>query len=142
MRIKMQWERHRRGLYSGDKVIPVEEGEARVLVVTAGPYSQTKAEIREHYPLHLQYRSWCPDCVRGKGHSRHHRAWTSEPSDGATWHMDYCFFSKDMIEEVEEGHAGGCLPVLVKCDEAKNVMGIADTEGRNCRGDEMELRCN
>ena len=54
------------GLYSGDKVVPTEEEESRTPVMPARPYSPTKAEIKEHYPLHLHYRSWCPDCVRGK----------------------------------------------------------------------------
>ena len=27
------------------------------------PNAPTKQEVEDHLPLHLPYRSWCPDCV-------------------------------------------------------------------------------
>ena len=33
---------------------------------------QTKADLEEHYPLHLNYRSWCAHCVAGKCKSTPH----------------------------------------------------------------------
>lgn len=42
--------------------------------------------------------------------------------------MDYCFFSKGAMEEVEEEHAGGSVPVLVAYDEAKNGLWALQTQ--------------
>ena len=101
-----------RGLCSGEGVVPSEgvedagDEEVRVPTTQQRPIAPTKAELKEHYPLHLNYRSWCPYCVSGKGHSKHHRRSDDEPvekRDGfTTWHMDYCFFGKKSFEEEEE----------------------------------------
>ncbi len=42
------------------------EGEVRKPRVGKRPLLPTKAELEEHYPLHLNYRSWCPHCRAGK----------------------------------------------------------------------------
>ena len=69
-----------------------EDDEARMPRVGRRPLLPTKAEIEEHFPLHLQYRDWCEHCVRGKGRLAQHRV---EPSDrekfGVTIHMDYAY---------------------------------------------------
>ena len=91
-----------RGLCSGEGIETtefVDGNEVRQPRVPVRPYSPTQADLKEHYPLHLHYRSWCPDCVHGKGHSKHHRSSNSEPSGEVTWHMDYCFYSKKTLEE-------------------------------------------
>ena len=36
------------------------------------PLLPTKAEIGKHYPLHLNYRSRCKDCVAGKARTNQH----------------------------------------------------------------------
>ena len=42
-----------------------EEEEGRKPNVGKRPVAPTQAEIDEHYPLHLNYRSWCPHCRAG-----------------------------------------------------------------------------
>ena len=91
-----------RGLCSGEGIETTgfsDGNEVRQPRVPMRPYSPTQADLKEHYPLHLHYRSWCADCVHGKGHSKHHRSSNSEPSGEVTWHMDYCFYSKKTLEE-------------------------------------------
>ena len=46
----------------GEEVLPVpvaEDDEVRQPRVGRRPQAPTKAEIEEHYPLHLNFRSWC-----------------------------------------------------------------------------------
>ena len=51
-----------------------------------------KADIEEHFPLHLNFRPWCAQCVAGKARLAQHMV---QPSDrerfGVTVHMDYTF---------------------------------------------------
>ena len=75
------------------------ELEMRTPVVMKRPVSPTQAELDEHYPLHLNYRSWCPHCVHGKGHASHHRAAKGEKLEGVTIHLDYCFFGRKSLLE-------------------------------------------
>ena len=42
-----------------------EDEECRVPVVIPRPIAPTKAQLDEHFPLHLHYRSWCKACVFG-----------------------------------------------------------------------------
>ena len=51
----------------------MEDQEARPQLVARKPKGPTKADIDAHYPLHAEYRDWCPHCVSGKGISRQHR---------------------------------------------------------------------
>ena len=98
-----------------------DDAETRTPVVVVRPISPTKAQLEEHLPLHLNYRSWCPDCTGGKGHSTHHTMSSDEKLEGITWHMDYCFFSKKTFEEEEE-ESEYSFGVLVAYDENKDAF--------------------
>ena len=65
---------HESGQVDEAKVAEKEDGskEARVHKTVARPHAHTKAEMAEHYPLHLKYRSWCADCVHDQATSAHH----------------------------------------------------------------------
>ena len=65
------------------------------------PQAPTKAEVDAHFPLHAEYRDWCPHCVAGKGMSTHHRhdKGNDEPID-TTVNLDYLFM---IPEEEDEG---------------------------------------
>ena len=77
-----------------------EEGEVRKPRIGRRPLLPTKADIEEHYPLHLRYRSWCPHCRAGKARLAPH-VW--EPSDreniGIAVHSDFAFQGPDDEEE-------------------------------------------
>jgi hypothetical protein len=69
--------------------------------------------VLEHYPLHLNYRSWCKHCVAGKARLAQHMV--ADPGRerlGVTWNADYAFMG---AEEAEEG----MQPTLVMYDDDK-----------------------
>ena len=86
---------HENGQVEEDQWAEVGEGsvETRAHRVVARPHAPTKAELAEHYPLRLNYGSWCADCVHGRAASAHHRP-ANQPREGVTWSMDYCFLGE------------------------------------------------
>ena len=107
----------------------VEEGEVRKPRVGRRPLTPTKAEIAEHYPLHLNYRSWCEHCRAGRARLTPH---VCEPVDreklGITVNADFAFMGPEEAEEDMQ-------PSIVIYDDNKDAfwaMGIktkAVTEG-------------
>ena len=97
------------------EVTPVPEAgeEFRQPKVGRRPMAPTKAEIDEHYPLHLNYRSWCEHCRAGKGRQDPH---VLEPHDreklGITFNADYAFLTPEEREEDMQ-------PSLVMFDDDK-----------------------
>ena len=75
---------------------PDEENEARRPRIGRRPMAPTKADIDEHFPLHLNYRSWCEHCRSGKGRQSPHIV---EPHDrerlGITFNADYAFMTPE-----------------------------------------------
>ena len=63
-----------------EEIEPVPEAHEEVRRAKIGrrPDLPTKADIEEHYPLHLHYRSWCEHCVAGKARLAQHRV---QPAD-------------------------------------------------------------
>ena len=50
-----------------------ETQEARAAKAQPAPYTPSPEEIANHNMTHIPYRSWCPQCVRGKGKASPHR---------------------------------------------------------------------
>ena len=44
-----------------------EGEESRKPNIARRPPTPSKADVEEHLPLYLEYRSWCPHCIAGKG---------------------------------------------------------------------------
>ena len=107
-------------------MIPVPEpdgqAECRKPRVSRRPISPTQADLDEHLPLHLNYRSWCKHCIAGKArHAQHATAEAGKERLGVTWNADYAFMT---TEEAEEG----MLPTLVMYDDDKQsfwAIGVA-----------------
>ena len=83
----------------------------------------TKAEIAEHFPLHLNFRSWCEHCIAGKSRLAQPIV---QPSDrerlGVTVHMGYA----SMVPEEAESEM---QPTLAVHDDDKNAMwALADEQ--------------
>ena len=78
----------------------IEDDEVRVPRVGRRPELPTKAEIAEHFPLHLKYRSWCAHCRAGRARLAPH---ISEPQDreriGITVNADFAFMGSEEAEE-------------------------------------------
>ena len=81
------------------------------------PLLPTKAEFDNHYPLHLNYRSWCKHCVAGKARSNQHIQNKEEDRVrlGTTLNADYAFMSG----EHDEGEQG-MQPALIMYDDDKD----------------------
>ena len=81
------------------------------------PLLPTNAEIDSHYPLHLNYRSWCKHCVAGKARSNQHMRNKDEDGVrlGITLNADYDFMSG----EHDEGEQG-MQPALIMYDDDKD----------------------
>ena len=99
----------------GEEVIPAPEDHDEIRQPRIGrrPLAPTKAEIEEHYPLHLNYRSWCEHCRAGKARQDPHLV---EPHDceklGITFSADYAFMTPEEKEEDMQ-------PSLVMFDDDK-----------------------
>ena len=115
----------------------VEPEETRKPQIARRPNAPTKAEIEEHLPLHLEYRSWCPHCVAGKGISNQHRQNLDGHSGelGSTVSLDYCFMTANEEEEdmrailvgYDHERCGfGALPVERKGAQEEVVKWIVD----------------
>ena len=97
----------KRGVASGAASEPVGvpdvtaiDDETRKPPVARRPYTPTAAEVEAHLPLHLEYRSWCPHCVGGRGVATQHRASHGESDEmGITVSLDYCFMTAEDTEE-------------------------------------------
>ena len=111
------------------------------------PDAPTKQELEEHLPTHLPYRSWCPDCLAGRGISRRHAAVGGDREKlGVTISIDYCFMSPEEAEQDTTPilimyddnleaiwailvQAKGAVPFVVSwCVETLDVAGYSNTE--------------
>ena len=92
--------------------------------VPRSPLAPTKADVDEHMPLHVDFRSWCPHCVAGKGISHHHTVTQESDAEkmGVTVSVDYAFW---VAEEVEDD----MCPILVAYENTtKAIWAIAVDE--------------
>ena len=56
------------------------------------PSTPTAEEVANHNMTHLPYRSWCPQCVRGRGKASPHKAHDSHRAAGVpVLSIDYTF---------------------------------------------------
>ena len=96
-----------------------EDFEVRKHRIGRKPTLPTKADIAEHYPLHLNFRSWCKHCVAGKARATQHKTKDcEEESLGVTLHADYAFMGGDYNEQED-----GMQASLVMHDDDKIAFG-------------------
>ena len=94
---------------------PGEDFEIRKPRIGRKPVLPKKAEVDEHFPLHLNYRTWCKHCVAGKARLAQHK--TGDPDRerlGITWNADIAFMGSEEAEE-------GMQPTLVMYDDDKKL---------------------
>ena len=98
------------------KGVGEDEGEMRKPRVGRRPALPTKAEIEEHFPLHLHYRSWCRHCRAGKARLAPHLV---EPANreklGVTFSADYAFMTPEEADEQMQ-------PSLIMYDDSKEAF--------------------
>ena len=111
------------------EVIPAPEDREEIRQPRLGrrPMAPTKAEIEEHYPLHLNYRSWCEHCRAGKARQDPHLV---EPHDrkklGITLNADDAFLTPEEREEDMQ-------PSLVMSDDDKESFWAIGVENKGPR---------
>ena len=66
--------------------------------IARDPGQPTEKEREEHNVLHMPYRSWCEDCVRGRKKNPAHLHEVYEPPEGPEVGADYGFM-RDTGEE-------------------------------------------
>ena len=83
------------------------------------PILPTKAEVEDHYPLHLHYGDWCSDCRAGKGRLAPHLVeLPNREKLGVTFSADYAFMG---LEEAEED----MQPSLIMYDDQQGAFWAA-----------------
>ena len=81
-----------------------------------GPSEPTQKEIDEHEPLHIPFRSWCPECVAGGAKATPHvKATGDEEKSVPCIHLDYWFMRED--------RGGESVPVIVIKDDDTKAYG-------------------
>ena len=85
--------------------VPIEEGQApKQLVNTKGP---TRREMEEHECTHIPYRSWCEQCVKGRGRKTPHRTRSQEDKEESLdkvtkIYMDFYYNGKEYGDDENE----------------------------------------
>ena len=88
------------------------------------PEVPTKAERDSHYPLHINYRSWCYDCVRGRSIGKQHRRREAyDESMGIVVSIDYCF---KLPEELEDDLS----PILIAYDHRTRAIWTLEVDAK------------
>ena len=70
-----------------------------------GPRMPSNKEVEEHEFTHIPFRSWCNNCLRGKGLKRGHRQCHHEDDDMEAvprFAMDYGYLNRRDAEDSEE----------------------------------------
>ena len=102
----------------------VGEEEMRKAKMSHRPVLPTKAEIYEHFPLHLHCRSWCRHCRSGKGRLVPRLV---EPPDmeklGVTFSADYAFMGSEEAEKDMQ-------PSLIMYDDDKGAFWAAGVRAK------------
>ena len=97
--------------------------EARRPTRAQTPYIPTTREREDHFLTgHAVFRSWCPECVCGRGRNLGHRSRAKDESlELPVLSWDYCYLGSkalgaDSGEEEQAAEAQGQNPVLVMTD--------------------------
>ena len=74
--------------------------EGRVARSKIPPPAPSERDRRLHRVTHFPFRSWCPECVAGRGVvSGHHRSKEPDGALGGEFHFDYCFLKNRPADE-------------------------------------------
>ena len=113
--------------------------EAEDLKSAPSPTMPSPAEVEEHKITHTPYRSWCRECVMGRGCGRHHCRRTDRARDVPRIGIDYWYLTAHGFQKrkeleypetpegekaVEEARTKGILTkcLVLRCHETKVVF--------------------
>ena len=100
-----------------------DEEECAPMRMAPEPGEPTAEEIENHRTTHLPYRSWCEECVKGRGSGEQHRA--GPASSVPIISCDYLLVTRHGVlrrEEISEGNAI-LLKILVVKDAKSKFIG-------------------
>lgn len=106
-----------------------EDGQAgeRNVMRMMDPVKPSAQEVRDHEMTHLPFRSWCRECVHGRGVEAPHRARIGERGGLAHIHVDFMFMGPADV-------GGETVPVLVMREESTR-MTLASAIPRKTTGE-------
>ena len=103
--------------------------ETRKPQVAQRPYMPTAAEVEAHLPLHLEFRSWCPHCVAGKGIATQHRKNAAEITElGVMLSLEYCLMTAEKAGD-------DMRAVLIAYDQSKSGLWVLPAEHKGVQYD-------
>ena len=88
-----------------------ENAEAIEPKVARAPILPSREIVEEHMVIHIQFRNWCPHCVRGKSKGNPHNRQNPAVRDVPTIVCDYMYMRESQGENEERG-----MPILVARD--------------------------
>ena len=113
--------------------------EVEDLKFQCSPCMPSQAEVEEHRITHNPYRSWCQECVMGRGVGGHRGRHTGRPHEIPRVGIDYWFWTGKAFKkrqeleypetelgraELEKDRKSGILTkcIVIRCHETKAVM--------------------
>ena len=113
----------------GEELTAEQDTETKRVLPT--PILPSAAEIEDHRIDHMPYRSWCPDCVEGRGREAPHHAHRSE-RDIPVISMDYMFVmpkgmytQSELVELPVDDREGGIKVIVIRDSLSKAVFAHA-----------------
>ena len=88
-----------------------ESSEAADVKQAVKPCTPPQDEVDKHMLTHLPYRSWCPYCVKGKSHGKHHSRKNTGDKHIPTIVVDYMYMHESQDASEERG-----MPIMVARD--------------------------
>ena len=101
-----------------------EEEDCAPIRLAPEPGEPTTEEVESHRATHLPYRSWCEDCVMGRGSGEQHRA--GKAGSVPVIACDYLLVTRSGIlrkDELGEGSHEIILKILVVKDSKSKFVG-------------------
>ena len=80
----------------------------------------TQSERDDHEVDHQPYRSWCEECVEGRGTGEQHKS-SGEPSDIAILAFDYLYVTRSKVLTREQSNKVPTEDIILKILVVKDL---------------------
>ena len=132
-------------------MIEIQDDDVEPLKVAPSPIQPSQADIEEHRLTHVPYRSWCPECVEGRGLGEQRGRHAGRTHEIPVVGIDYFYITEHGLQTRSEltfaednegdklltdarrkGDIVKCL--VIRCYESKNVFAHVVP----CKGDDED----
>ena len=119
--------------------VEIKDEDAEPLKIAPSPPQPSQADIEDHRVAHVPYRSWCPECVEGRGLGEQRGRHASRAHDTPLVGIDYFFITEHgpqtmseltfaesnegnavLAEARKDGDSAKCI--VIRCFPSKNVF--------------------